>query len=572
MDEDSFALLEELRRRLKQSRLVIAFAARSGFSHLLEKAEGHVTIDLGDLSPGDVERLVAVRLGIDAPPEELLRFVRARASGHPLFVEEVIKALVDAGAVTVANRCVASMKLVGQDLALPKTLRGLVASRVARLSQADRSTLQAAAVLGDPIDTNVLASMLGQAIPLLEKSVGVLKERDFIVDRGPTGVGFSSTILPEIVVDALTPEAAREMHAAAGQALEKASGPHASDHAARIARHLYEAGDRERAATYFARSGGPRLAARQLETGARDYTHAIALADPAKRTTAELANWLDHLATAVRLVRSAPDADDLCKRVADRVDQAGSRTERVRARGAAGHILAAVERMEESRQRLAEARKIAGTDEQLLKSVLVAEVELSTRQGDFKRASERLDELRRIVLGAKGKSDDQEKHRVALALAQATAALGNRAAALESLKEAELLLPSDGTAAVERTRIRSIVDHFTRDFRSAASNCEKAIEMGRELGLSYEVMVNLHNLGGSLVYLDDLPRAYGAFQQSLALCEEGSYERLANYNRMFLAYLDGLQGTADGEGSLRQGIAYAESTDFTWDVVGGRAL
>src|ERR1019366_4821069 len=183
---------------------------------------------------------------------------------------------------------------VGQDLALPKTLRGLVASRVARLAPADRSTLQAAAVLGDPIDTNVLASMLGQAIPALEKSVGILKERDFVVDRGPTGVGFSSPIVPEIVVDALTPEAAREMHAAAGQALEKVSGPQASEHAARIARHLYEAGDRERAATYFAKSGERRLAARQLETGARDYTHAIALADPAKRTTAELAHWLHH--------------------------------------------------------------------------------------------------------------------------------------------------------------------------------------------------------------------------------------------------------------------------------------
>ena len=39
MDEDSFALLEEVRRRLKHSRLVIAFAARAGFSHALEKAD-----------------------------------------------------------------------------------------------------------------------------------------------------------------------------------------------------------------------------------------------------------------------------------------------------------------------------------------------------------------------------------------------------------------------------------------------------------------------------------------------------------------------------------------------------
>ena len=206
--------------------------------------------------------------------------------------------------------------------------------------------------------------------------------------------------------------------------------------------------------------------------------------------------------------------------------------------------------MEESRQRLAEAETIAGDDEALLKPALLAEVELATRKGDFKRASERLDEVHRIVQTT---SNDQEKHRVALNLAQASAALGDRATALESLEEAEQLLPDDAAAAVERTRVRALVDHFTRDFRSAAVHCEKAIDMGRELGLTYEVMVNLHNLGGSLVHLDDLPRAYGAFQQSLALCEESSYERLANYNRMFLAFLDGLQGTADGAKLLRPG-------------------
>ncbi len=85
-------------------------------------------------------------------------------------------------------------------------------------------------------------------------------------------------------------------------------------------------------------------------------------------------------------------------------------------------------------------------------------------------------------------------------------------------------------------------------------------------------MLNLHNLGDILVHTGDLPRAYGAFRQSLALCEEAGYDRLANYNRMFLAYLDGVQGTVDGDKLLRQGIAYAESRDFVWDVIGGRLL
>jgi hypothetical protein len=85
-------------------------------------------------------------------------------------------------------------------------------------------------------------------------------------------------------------------------------------------------------------------------------------------------------------------------------------------------------------------------------------------------------------------------------------------------------------------------------------------------------MLNLHNLGDILVHRADMPRAYGAFRQSLALSEESGYDRYANFNRMFLAFLDGIQGTVDGEKLLRQGIAYAESKDFVWDVIGGRVL
>jgi tetratricopeptide (TPR) repeat protein len=530
---------------------------------------GHTALDLGDLDPPDVERLVALRLAVDEAPAELLRFVRTRAGGHPLFVEEVIKALIDAGAVTVTERRVVSMKLVGQDLALPKTLRGLVASRIARLAHEDRATLQAAAILGDPIDLTVLANMLGKGMTWLEHSIARLKERDFVVDRGASELCFASPLVPEIVVDGLTPEAGREMHSAAGQALEVTCGSRAAEHAARIARHFYVAGDRERAANFFVKSGERCLETGQLETAARDYARAIALADPSVREPEELACWLEGLASAVRLVRSAPDAQELSRRVIGRVDQGGAQPVRVRARVAAGRILAAVQQMGESRQRLAEAASIADADEQLMRPVLIADAELATRQGDFKRAFELLEKLRRIL---RAMSDDQERHRVALHFAHACAALGDRPTALASLAEAEGFLPDDGMAAVERTKVRALVDYFTRDFHSAAVHCEKAIDMGRELGLTYEVMLNLHNFGDILLYLGDLPRAYGALRQSLALCEECGYERLANFNRMFLAYLDGLQGTADAERLLRQGIAYADSKYFTWDVVSGGLL
>jgi tetratricopeptide (TPR) repeat protein len=133
-------------------------------------------------------------------------------------------------------------------------------------------------------------------------------------------------------------------------------------------------------------------------------------------------------------------------------------------------------------------------------------------------------------------------------------------------------LPNEATAICEREKLRGLIEYFARDFRAAATACERAIDAARPLGLTYEVAVNLHNLGDILVRLADFARAYGALQQSLALCDEAGFERLASHNRMFLAFLDALNGDAEAEKRLHQGIRYAEANEFTWDVIGGRSL
>ncbi|HEY1959523.1 MAG TPA: protein kinase [Polyangiaceae bacterium] len=570
MDEDSFSILSSAFERLAHARVVFAFTAREGFSHPLEKGSAHVSIDLTDLkSAEDVSRLVALRLGTQTAPDELVRFVRERAGGHPLFVEEIIKGLLDADAVSVAEGRVVAMRLLGQELALPKTLRGLVASRIARLEAMAKTTLQAAAVLGDPIDSAVLARMLNQPLATLEKSLSALKSAELLAHASASELHFTSPIMREVVVDALPQDAARDMHAAAGVALEQELGERSWEQAARIAMHFYESGDRELAATYFAKSGERRLEARQLEAAVRDYARAIELCDMARRDPRELAGWLDALATGVRLVRSAPEAEDTCARVIARLDKEGDPELRVRTRVAAARLLVALHKFDAATPHLAEAERIAGGRAELMKIVLVASAELAGRRGDFNRSLELLTRMQKL---ATAEGDKQEEHKILTNLAQAHAALGDRAAAMQALERAEQLLPDDSAAACERQKLRGLVHFFLRDFRRAAGEIEKAIDVARSLGLTYEVGVNLHNLGDVLIRLDDYARAYGALQQSLALCDEYAFERLATHNRMLLAYLAGYKGDPEGDKQLDQGISYAEANEFWWDVISGRLL
>jgi serine/threonine protein kinase/predicted ATPase len=569
MDEDSFALLDAAYARLEKARVVFAFTAREGFSHPLERAEGHTALDLAELRPEEVGRLLGLRLGTETVPEELVRFVRERAGGHPLFIEEVVKALVDAGAVRVADGRVVSMRLLGLELGLPKTLRGLVASRVSRLSSEERAVLQAAAVLGDPIDSTVLSLMLGEPLATLERTLGTLEGQSFLHRVGPKELVFASPIVREVVADALPAEAAREMHAAAGHALEAQLGEKAHEQAARIATHYYECGDREQAATHFARSADRRVEARQLEAATRDYARAIELCDVDQRPPEELLRWLERLSTTVRLVRQAPEAQELCERVLGRLDRTGDAALRVRGRVNAARILTALHKFEQAVPMLAEAEKIADGDEKLLEAVLVTMAEHAARRGDFARSLELLERLQKLSVR---EGDVQEQHKLLLNLAQAHAATGNRQQAFQALEQAEQLLPDDLAAQCERQKLRGLVHYFSNEYREAALESEKAVDLARSLGLTYEVAVNLHNVGDVLCRLEDHARAYGAIQQSTALCDESGFERLGSQNRMYLAYLAGLRGDKEAEQRLLVGIRYAQQNDYVWDVINGRWL
>ena len=569
MDQDSFDVLDAAVGKLSRSRLLLLFAARAGFSHSLEKRAEHAVLELTDLTAEDAAKLVATRLGIDEVPDELARFVRDRAGGHPLFIEEMLKALVDGQAVSVVARKIESMRLVGQDLALPKTLRGLVASRVARLPPAEKTVLQAAAVLGDRVDVAVLSEMLEEPVSVLEGALAELDRRELMVRVGASELRFISPILREVVIDALPPEVVRKMHSVAAQALERIEGDQIWEQSARVAAHYYEAGKSGLAAGYFAKSAERRLAARQLEAAVRDYARAIALADTDARSPEELVQWLGGLAQAARMVRACPEAVELCARVLERVDGGGNLSERVQARVHAGTMLASLHNFEVARAHFADAERLVEGNERLAKSVLLAYADMATRQGDFKGVVSMLERVERIVTE---EGDKAEEHRVLLYRAQAHAGLGDRSTALAVLARAEQVCWDDAAATCERQKVRALIDYFTRDFRGAAAAAETAIDMARSLGLTYEVAANLHNLGDFLVRLDDLPRAYGAFRQSLELCVEGSFARLASQNRMFLAFLDGINGDSAAEDHLRQGIAYAETNDYTWDAVNGRTL
>ena len=523
----------------------------------------HHVIALTELSGEESARLISTRVGARVLPPDFLAFCRERAGGHPLFLEELVKELTDSGAISVLNGAVKAS--VDGTTTIPRTLRTLIAARVSRLDANRRGVLQAAAILGDPVLTAVLAAMLRQNLTQIDRAVAELVTEDLLRITGPAQASFASPMHGEIVLDAIPPQARRELHADAAAAYIAVVGEDSTEHAERIAQHLYQAGDRDHAATFFAREALHRIRVGQLEPAIRHLTRALDLADLAERDSQEIAAWLRALGDVVTRVRSAPDLPDLAARALRRVDAAGTLEERVCARVDVARALGSVNLFEDAYTKLENAFSLASDRDDLRQRALIAELEMAVRSGDFTRAAQATEKIEAI-----GTITDP---RVFLAIAQARAAAGDSAAALAALDQAERLgNPDDLVAASEREKQRVLVYLYIRDFKRAVESSTRAVEISRSAGLRYETAAALHNLGDASRRIGDLPRAYASFSESRDMGEAAGHERLTSLNRMNLAYLDGMGGVLRADAMLKEFIRYADARGYWTDALESRFL
>ena len=119
-------------------------------------------LTLRPLSQDDSRELVANLLMIESLPVTVRDFILARAEGNPFFVEEVIRMLIDRGAIVRENeQWVATSSVEG--IEIPDTLQGLLLARIDRLPEDAKRTLRVASVIGRQFSVRVLENVLEES-------------------------------------------------------------------------------------------------------------------------------------------------------------------------------------------------------------------------------------------------------------------------------------------------------------------------------------------------------------------------------------------------------------------------
>jgi predicted ATPase/class 3 adenylate cyclase len=210
------------------------------------------TLALPPLSEGETRELVDALAGDVAMPTEMTDAIVVNASGNPLYSVEFVRMLVDRGLMGPSEARRGSTPV--EALALPASLRGIIASRLDSLSPEDKSLLHAGAVVGRIVWPGALAAITGRPRRWITGRLRDLEEREFLQGASDSSVEgepeyrFRHVLIRDVAYNEIPRLRRGEIHRKTAEWLESLSPDRAGDRAEMLAHHFQCAYDLTRAA------------------------------------------------------------------------------------------------------------------------------------------------------------------------------------------------------------------------------------------------------------------------------------------------------------------------------------
>lgn len=136
-------------------------------------------VTLSGLDAGAAMRLAANVIGAADLPAAVAAKVLATSEGNPLFVGELVRMLVDEGAIErQGDRWIVGANLAA--LEMPPTIHALLAARIERLQPEERTILEHASVVGRHFSRSAVAALLGSNGSQLDARLEALRRTELI--------------------------------------------------------------------------------------------------------------------------------------------------------------------------------------------------------------------------------------------------------------------------------------------------------------------------------------------------------------------------------------------------------
>ena len=250
---------------------------RAEYRHPWSGLTSYTEVRVDPLSAASANELVDSLLGNDAACAPLKTLLVDWTDGHPFFLEEIVRSLAEAGALTGERGDYRLVRPVSR-LEVPPTVEEVLATRIDRLPADDRRVLQIAAVIGPYFSLPVLRAVANTDDELLRANLDRLQAADLLSDKsGASGVelSFRHALTHEVAQLSLPPAMRRALHEQVLGVLERQHGDRSEDHVDRLAYHAREGGAWDKALVHAREAGDRALRAAVTAKAVEYYEQAL---------------------------------------------------------------------------------------------------------------------------------------------------------------------------------------------------------------------------------------------------------------------------------------------------------
>ena len=254
-DPTSLEVLSRIVDRLRTLRVLLIVTFRPEFEPPWIGRSYVMALTLSRLAEGDIEAMIDGVVGNKLIPASIRQDIIERTDGIPLFVEEITKAVLEAGSEGAAQRTVASIP--SPTLAVPASLRASLMARLDRLGSA-KEVAQIGAAIGREFSHAMLAAVARKPEPELASALDRLIATGLLFRRGvppDAEYTFKHALVQDAAYGTLLRARRQQLHGRIVTTLEKQFPEVVNAQPELIAQHSTEARLSDKAVGYWLKAG-----------------------------------------------------------------------------------------------------------------------------------------------------------------------------------------------------------------------------------------------------------------------------------------------------------------------------
>jgi class 3 adenylate cyclase/tetratricopeptide (TPR) repeat protein len=264
-DTSSIEILEALYRLAEKHRIAFINVFRPGY---FESDDGNVAsmgervpvsymgIEIQPLDNNNSEALIDNMLAIKGLPYTVKHQILERAGGNPFFIEEVVRSLIDEGALVKRYGEFAVTEKI-EKVIIPATINDVLVARIDRLDGQTRELVKVASVIGRSFFDRIIKDV-ADSIEDVDQRLAYLKDVQLIRDRvrmREVEYLFKHALVQEAAYESTLIHQRKTLHLKVAQSIEKLFQERLHEFYGMLAYHYSKGEDLEKAEECMTKAG-----------------------------------------------------------------------------------------------------------------------------------------------------------------------------------------------------------------------------------------------------------------------------------------------------------------------------